>query len=180
MPLLRTILPWQVQEDDLEERRRQERENLFARLDSIHAEYTRSTVPEPAIDLDLPADSVVPQEQVDRLGPAEEEQFQRWYSDKAQQYDLNPNPDDPRHFYDYRAAFRAGADAEVSPQDRLPHWPSEFKLEGHPNLIVDGVDTRTGRPAAVPETSLRLLYLKPSPGSGVDSLSGAESLAFLS
>ena len=32
----------------------------------------------------------------------------------------------------------------MSPQDGLPHWPSEFKLEGHPNLIVDGVDTRTG------------------------------------
>ena len=56
MPLLRTILPWQVQEDDLEERRRQERENIFARLDSIHAEWQAEQavprmVPEPQIDL---------------------------------------------------------------------------------------------------------------------------------
>ena len=68
MPLLRTILPWQVQEDDLEERRRQERENLFARLDSIHDEWQAEQaaprmVPEPPIGPDLPADSVVPQGQ---------------------------------------------------------------------------------------------------------------------
>ena len=77
------------------------------------------------------------------LGATQEKRFQQWYAGKAQQYGLNPNPDDFLHYYDYRGAFLAGADAEVSLEDGLPHWPSEFKLEGHPSLIVDGVDTRT-------------------------------------
>lgn len=56
------------------------------------------------------------------------------------------NPDDPRQFYDFRAAFRAGATP-----DATGHWPSQFKKEGHPNLVVGGFDTRTG--ARVPGTA---------------------------
>ena len=78
------------------------------------------------------------------LSPEEEARFQQWYKAKANQYGLILNPDSQP--YDYRAAFLAGADAEVSPIDGLPHWPSEFKLEGHPNRIVDGVDTRYAKP----------------------------------
>lgn len=80
--------------------------------------------------------------------PTDEQSFRAWYADRAQRYGLDPNPDDWRHFYDYRAAFRAGAEPAVDPTDGLPHWPSEFKKEGHPNLIVNGIDTRTGKPAA--------------------------------
>lgn len=72
-------------------------------------------------------------------GPGDEAAFQQWYAARAQALGLNPNPDDPQHFYDYRAAFRAGAEPDAS-----GHWPSQFKLEGHPRLILDGVDTRTG------------------------------------
>lgn len=70
--------------------------------------------------------------------------FQEWYRGKAQAYGIDPNPDNPRHQYDYRRAFEAQADAKVIPEDGLPHWPSEFKLRGHPNLIVDGRFTPTG------------------------------------
>lgn len=70
-----------------------------------------------------------------------EPQFQDWYAGHAQNLGLNPDPDDPLHFYDYRAAFRAGA-----APDETGHWPSQFKREGHPRLILDGVDTRTGQP----------------------------------
>ena len=56
---------------------------------------------------------------------------------------LNRDPDDPRHFYDHRKAFKAG---------ELPvtggHGSSRFKKLGHPNLIVGGMDTRTGKKAA--------------------------------
>jgi hypothetical protein len=58
------------------------------------------------------------------------------------------NPDDPRHFYDWRAAYSAGATPDES-----GHWPSEFKREGHPRLIIDGIDTRTGEPAMRPMTA---------------------------
>ena len=81
----------------------------------------------------------MPQErQTDPVG------FRRWYAARSRQLGLDPNPDNPLHFYDYRAAFRAGADAQVIPEDGLAHFPSEFKKIGHPNLIVDGRDTRTG------------------------------------
>lgn len=68
--------------------------------------------------------------------------FDAWYADRAKKLGLNPNPDAPEHFYDYRAAYDAGAEPDAS-----GHWPSKFKREGHPNLIVDGRDTRTGEPA---------------------------------
>jgi len=68
-----------------------------------------------------------------------EAKFQSWYKEVSNQYDLNPDPDDPLHFYDYRSAYLAGAKP-----DKNGHWPSEFKREGHPRLILNGIDTRTG------------------------------------
>lgn len=76
-----------------------------------------------------------------RLIKIDEVAFQAWYKRYAQLLKLDPNPDDPKHFYDYRKAFLAGA----KPSEE-GHWPSTFKLRGHPNLIVDGLDTRTGKP----------------------------------
>jgi len=73
-----------------------------------------------------------------------EEEFQKWYKDQAKKTGINPNPDAPEHFYDYRAAYKAGAKPDAS-----GHWPSEFKLEGHPNLYINGIDTRTGKPREV-------------------------------
>lgn len=78
---------------------------------------------------------------VRRMG--EEEAFQRWYAKRAKEQGLDPNPDDPRHHYDYRAAFKAGAEPNEE-----GHWPSEFKREGHPRMVVDGVNTKTGEPVA--------------------------------
>lgn len=70
---------------------------------------------------------------------ADESRFRAWYARHAKEQGLDPDPDAPEHFYDYRAAFRAGA----SP-DETGHWPSEFKQEGHPRMVVDGVNTKTG------------------------------------
>lgn len=74
-------------------------------------------------------------------GYDDEKQFREWYGGWSKKLGLNPNPDDPQHFYDYRAAFRAGAKP-----DKSGHWPSEFKLGGHPNLVVDAINTKTGQP----------------------------------
>ena len=73
-------------------------------------------------------------------GYDDEMEFQKWYSERAKRLGINPNPDDPNHFYDYRAAHKAGA--EPGPDG---HWPSEFKLEGHPRMVLDNVNTKTGR-----------------------------------
>src|SRR5262245_29079977 len=71
----------------------------------------------------------------------DEQAFQKWYAKQAQKWHLAPDPDDPLHYYDWRGAFRSGAEA-----DDDGHWPSEFKMPGHPNQFVNGMDTRTGQP----------------------------------
>lgn len=69
--------------------------------------------------------------------------FPDWFAAQAQKHGLNPDVDDPRHFYDWRKAWVAGAEP-----DAHGRWPSKFRLAGHPDLIVDGVDTRTGKRAS--------------------------------
>ena len=69
-----------------------------------------------------------------------EKDFKEFYAKHAKKHGLNPNPDDPKHHYNYRAAYAAGA----SP-DKTGHWPSQFKEKSHPNRYVDGVDTITGK-----------------------------------
>lgn len=84
----------------------------------------------------------------------QEEAFRKWYGDRASLMGLNPNPDDPRHFYDYRQAFTQGMEPSAHRTERtmpdayvaMMHWPSLFKQAGHPNLVINGVDTRTGQP----------------------------------
>ena len=79
------------------------------------------------------------------LASTDEASFQDWYKGQSGRLGLSPNPDDPLHYYDWRSAYRAGAQPNAE-----GHWPSQFKLPGHPNLIVNGIDTRTGRPASTP------------------------------
>lgn len=69
-----------------------------------------------------------------------EPDFQRWYKGWSSKMGLNPNPDDPRHYYDYRAAYMADAIPDTN-----KHWPSEFKAPSHPNRFVDDIDTITGK-----------------------------------
>jgi hypothetical protein len=69
------------------------------------------------------------------LAPKEDTGFSKWYLDIAERSNLSPNPDDPRHYYDYRAAYEAGADL-----DERKHLPSEFKHDLHPNRFVIGKD----------------------------------------
>ncbi len=70
----------------------------------------------------------------------EEKKFQSWYKKQATKTGLNPNPDDKRHYYDYRRAYRAGV--EPDPNN---HWPSKFKDPNHPRRYIGGIDTITGK-----------------------------------
>jgi hypothetical protein len=69
------------------------------------------------------------------LSPLDEFAFQVWYADISRRAGLNPNPDDPRHMYDYREAWRHAARPDLT-----GHWPSEYKTSGHPReyLPVQG------------------------------------------
>lgn len=77
------------------------------------------------------------------LTPDEEVDFRGKYQNISKRLGLNPDPDDPKHFYDYRGAYKAG---KLEPGTD-GHFTSEFKMEGHPRMVVDGVDTKTGKKA---------------------------------
>lgn len=72
--------------------------------------------------------------------PGDEKVFRSWYARWADRTGLDPNPDAPEHHYDYRSAYMMGQapDADL-------HWPSQHKGDGHPNLIINGVNTKTGQ-----------------------------------
>ena len=82
------------------------------------------------------------------LAPKEDAGFLEWYSDVAERSNLSPEPEDPRHYYDYRSAYEEGADL-----DERRHLPSRFKHDLHPNrYIIDKedlsiYDTKYERPA---------------------------------
>ena len=97
------------------------------------------------------------------LTPEQEQAFQAWYRAWADKAGINPNPDDPRHHYDYRAAFLAGAEPQIDPEDGRYHWPSKFKASDHPNRFIDGVDTITGEPVQAPPPAEPRRKWQPSP-----------------
>lgn len=85
---------------------------------------------------------------------SQEAKFQQWYKNNFSSRGLNINPDDPRHFYDYRRAFLDGMQLVPDPTDldengkpRL-HGDSKYKLPGHPREFVDTpqgrLNTKTG------------------------------------
>ena len=66
----------------------------------------------------------------------DETDFLDWYSNIAKGSNLSPDPDDPRHYYDYRSAYEGGAGL-----DERKHLPSKFKHDLHPNrYIIDEKD----------------------------------------
>ncbi len=91
-----------------------------------------------------PIAKTIPEQPIVEAIPQEfnEQSFQSWYKSWAKKLGLDPNPDDSRHFYDYRAAYMAGE----TPDPDTGHWTSRFKKPGHPNQYVNGIDTITGLP----------------------------------
>ena len=78
-----------------------------------------------------------------------EEEFMDKYRSWARRNQISQDPDEKEHFYDYRAAFKA--DPKVFETDG--HLPSEFKLEGHPRMVLPSeenpdvlINTKTGEP----------------------------------
>lgn len=73
--------------------------------------------------------------------PFPEKEFQDWYSGWSETTGISPDPDDPKHKYDYRAAYKSGAEPQIA-DDNQYHWPSRFKADDHPNRFVAGIDTK--------------------------------------
>ena len=64
-------------------------------------------------------------------GFIKEGSFYEWYSRIARKINIDKDPDHYKHYYDYRAAHKAGA--KLSKEN---HLPSEFKHDLHPNRYV--------------------------------------------
>lgn len=60
-------------------------------------------------------------------------EFQRTYKEMATKMGLSLDPNDPKHFYDYRALYRETGKLEP---DETGHFPSKYKLPGHPRKIL--------------------------------------------
>lgn len=115
-----------------------------------------------------------------QTGSGEEGRFQDWYSKLAAKLKINPNPDDPQHYYDYRAFHRDMEAGKVLPPDAPGgHFPSTYKMPGHPRTYLDDgqgrmFDTRsaqylTGDP--VPDQRLTASEQSPDrPGFDPDKL----------
>lgn len=82
--------------------------------------------------------------------PPNEQAFLVWYRRVAAKLQIDPNPDAFGHFYDYRAFYRDMLSGKVvSPDQPGGHFPSTYKLPGHPRaFLADShgkvFDTRTG------------------------------------
>ena len=75
--------------------------------------------------------------------------FMNWYRSWSDKLGLDPDPYNPEHYYDYKSAWKNGVEPTYDAQTGEWHWPSEFKLEGHPREFItqpDGsvLDTKTG------------------------------------
>ena len=65
-------------------------------------------------------------------GQAAPQGFDQWYAGEAQKLGINPNPDDPRHHYDYRAFYKAMLAGQVQPPEQTEgHFSSQFKTDGN-------------------------------------------------
>tara|TARA_R100001443_G_scaffold1969_3_gene6790 strand:+ start:432 stop:728 length:297 start_codon:yes stop_codon:yes gene_type:complete len=65
-----------------------------------------------------------------------EKDFLDWYSEIAEKTGISADPNDPRHYYDYRSAYKSGATT-----NKEGHLPSRFKHDLHPNRYI--VDKKT-------------------------------------
>jgi strawberry notch-like protein/conjugative element/phage-associated large polyvalent protein len=134
--------------------------NPFAEIDDYLAKTEHPGVGDPK-DVTLKADK------------DSEPAFRSWYDEQAQRFGLNPDPDAADQHYDYRAAFRAGAQPDAS-----GHWPSTFKTGDHPNLVVGGFNTKTGErvPGTPRASEQELVRLGWSPADAKRLTQGQDAL----
>jgi hypothetical protein len=96
---------------------------------------------------------------------AQEREFKGWYAALAQKLGIAPDPDDPGHFYDYRAFYRdMKAGKQGAPDAPGGHFPSTYKLPGHPRSFLDD-----GRGRMFDTRSASYLTGEPVPQSALDA-----------
>jgi hypothetical protein len=83
---------------------------------------------------------------------AREGRFEKWYAALSAKLGISRNPDDPEHYYDLRgfhrdmeatAALPAGDPNKIlAPDAPGGHFPSTYKLPGHPRTYLDDTQGR--------------------------------------
>ncbi len=63
------------------------------------------------------------------LSPDEEIKFQEWYAKWAEKGKYDPNPDDPAHKYDFRAAYKDGANPNYNDKAKAYLWKADYQLD---------------------------------------------------
>ena len=63
-----------------------------------------------------------------------QDNFKEWWQEVLNIHGFDPDPDNPEHFYDYRAAHKAGEPIPGPGQ----HMSSKYKSPLHPNRFVSG------------------------------------------
>lgn len=72
--------------------------------------------------------------------PIKENQFQDWYKKYATSHNVNSNPDDKKHYYDYRAYWEnTGAFDREAAASSNGHLPDTYKLPGHPTFSNESI-----------------------------------------
>lgn len=82
------------------------------------------------------------------LGEEDEGRFLEWYKRYADKTGNDPNPDDPRHYYDYRGFFNDTQGRE--PLTEGMHLPDTYKFPGHPTYYVRPGETESQYPEERP------------------------------
>ena len=93
-----------------------------------------------------------------------EKEFQEWYSKWSKMSDIDPNPDHYKHYYDYRAAFKAGAEPKWNEDLQSYKWDSKFKDDLHPNRYIfendKWLDTKYNKEAAIEDILIQSIKRK--------------------
>jgi len=66
-----------------------------------------------------------------KLDPDREKLFQSWYKQTSKELGLDPDPDSPAHYYDYRGYYKENG---FAPMTKGQHFTDKYKLPGHPTF----------------------------------------------
>lgn len=71
-----------------------------------------------------------------RLNGDDEKKFSNWFSGYAESHDIDPDPDNPEHYYDARGWWKEASNQErfSAASDPRAHLSDRFKMPGHPTF----------------------------------------------
>ena len=71
------------------------------------------------------------------FAPEEDDsEFLDWYSERSTKTGISSDPYEREHYYDYKAAYKAGAEPAYNEDLKKWKWPSEFKHDLHPDRYI--------------------------------------------